>query len=214
MTNFTGHPTIGLEVIQRQCVLVLFDHLNNTIDQVAQTWETLDEEMADHMSLDFVPTVVEHIETKNFISGHKPSLINSPIDDFPNVAVICDMVAPSAMNRGLDHFNSYMETLAVEIMVRSSTDEEEVNRRVHRTLDAVHVTLMANRTLKGVVQQTQEQPTAFIGGVNRREASRDASYGKVWWWQGASLSYPVQKEALLPSGNGVPLFAGLDIDQP
>lgn len=182
---------LGTELIQRQALVVLFNHLNNKIDSMTATWNIEDDEYWSSINRGNQDWFVEHIEDRNFYSGSIPSLINSAIENYPNVAVICyDANPPGSRD---DEGELYNDVLLIEVMVKSITSEEEVNSRIQKTLDAIHLTFMdslENRTLNNTIPRLNA-PRQTIGDVFiRREKT---NLGDKWFWQGGTLTYAVQK---------------------
>jgi hypothetical protein len=182
---------LGTELIQREALLVLFNHLNNKIDSMASTWSIEDNDFWAALNRGNQDWFVERIEDRNFYPGSIPSLINSAIENYPNVAVICyDANPPGSRD---DEGELYNDVLLIEVMVKSIVSEEEVNSRIQKTLDAIHLTFMdslENRTLNNTIPRLNA-PRQTIGDVFiRREKT---NLGDRWYWQGGTLTYTVQK---------------------
>ncbi len=182
---------LGTELIQREALLVLFNHLNNKIDSMASTWSIEDNDFWAALNRGNQDWFVERIEDRNFYPGSIPSLINSAIENYPNVAVICyDANPPGSRD---DEGELYNDVLLIEVMVKSIVSEEEVNSRIQKTLDAIHLTFMdslENRTLNNTIPRLNA-PRQTIGDVFiRREKT---NLGDRWYWQGGTLTYAVQK---------------------
>lgn len=182
---------LGTELIQRQALLVLYNHLNNKIAEMGSTWSLEDDEFWASLNRGNQDWFVEKIEDYNFYSGSIPSLINSAIENYPNVAVICYEANPP--NSRDDEGELYNDVLLIEVMVKSITSEEEINSRIQKTLDAIHLTFMdslENRTLNNTIPRLNA-PKQTIGDVFiRREKT---NIGDKWYWQGGTLTYSVQK---------------------
>jgi hypothetical protein len=134
---------------------------------------------------------VETIEDFNFHAGTIPSLINAPINNYPNVCTICYIATPPTSSD--DDGELYNNVLDIEVMVKSINSEEEVNSRIQKTLDAVNLVFMdslENRTLNNTIPMLNA-PRMTVGDVFvRREKT---AIGDRWYWQGGSLSYTVNK---------------------
>jgi len=182
---------IGTEAIQRQALIVLFDYLNDTIATMNSTWATEDDVFWAALNRGNEEWFVEPIADNNFYAGTIPSLINAPIDRYPNVAAVCYLANPPGSTD--DDGELYQDVLAIEVMVKSINSEQEVNSRIQKTLDAIHLTFMnshTNRTLNNTVPSLNA-PRQSIGDVFiRREKT---SQGPTWYWQGGSLEYVVSK---------------------
>jgi len=182
---------LGTELIQRQALLVLFNDLNNMITQMNDTWAEEDDEFWSALSRGNQEWFVEEIADENFYAGNIPSLIDAPIDNYPNIATICYTATPPISTD--DDGELYNNLLAIEVMVKSINSEQEVNSRIMKTLDAIHLTFMdslENRTLYNTVPRLNA-PRQAVGDVFvRRERT---SVGERWYWQGGVLEYVVNK---------------------
>lgn len=196
MTTLTSTGLIGLEQIQRQAWRILIENLNDYITQVETFMAISDEEVAELSGQDYEPTDIERVELENFYEGHRPSLINAPIERYPNVAVMAYRGVPGDENTVLDQIDSYNDTLALELMVKGQ-DEQTVNRRVQRTAEAANLCLMRDQSLGGLVTGFETAPTLTVSDVFTRKER--TSYGPHWYWQGARIEYAVRKDAVAPT---------------
>lgn len=182
---------LGTESIQRQAIIVLFDHLNDKIAEMSEAWSIEDDEYWAALNRGNEQWFVEPIEDKNFYSGTIPSLINAPIENYPNLNAICYIAAPPGSNDSEGEF--YTDNLLIETIVKSINSEEEVNSRIQKTLDAINLTFhdsLDNRTLNNTILPLNA-PRQTIGDVFiRREKT---SHGDKWFWQGGSLEYTLNK---------------------
>jgi len=197
MIDLTGR--LGLEAAQREALIVLFDGLNEKIDEMEATWETEDEALMDALNRGNPNFTIEKIDESNFYPGTIPSLINASIDKYPNVCIICYRGIPK---RSFDDTaENYTDTLAVEIMVKSGpfdgenlSDalfyEQEVNSRIQKTIDAAHLTLLDNRDLNNTIIELPA-PRVTIGDIFVRRDEQGT--GAKWLWQGGSLEYDMDK---------------------
>lgn len=195
---YTGR--LSLELVQREALIVLFDGLNDMITSMDSTWSSEDDALLSALGRGAATWTVEQIPNENFYPGTIPSLINAPIDKYPNVCVVCYRGDPKVSSDDLGE--NYTHTLAVEIMVKSGSFdsdvnlsegifyEQEVNSRIQKTLDAAHLTLLANRHLNNTIPELPA-PTVTIGDlfVRREEGGK----GPRWYWQGGTLEYELDK---------------------
>jgi hypothetical protein len=218
MSNFNS--TNGLEQAQRAAFLLLFDHLNSAITFVEGNWTTSDQTFASQIGISYVPLVIERIQNANFYEGHRPSLITAPIEKYPNVCVWGVRSTPSEESIASDNVDIWNNLLFVEIMCKSVADENEVNKRTIRTAEAIHLVMISNPTLSGVVTGLNGDMNINMSDVFLRR--ENTSYGNTWFWQGARLEYVVRKDAVLPSSRrpGPDFTSGISaadmalIDQP
>lgn len=196
--QYTGR--LSLELIQRKALIVLFDGLNNMISSMNSTWQTEDNALLAALGRGTSTWTVETVANENFYPGTIPSLIDAPIDKYPNVCTVCYRGDPKISED--DTGENYTDTLAIEIMVKSGTFdpdanltgglyyEQEVNSRIQKTLDAAHLTILADRTLGNTIPALPA-PTATIGDIFTRRTERGR--GERWYWQGGSLTYQLDK---------------------
>lgn len=198
MLELTGR--LSLEAIQRESLVILFENLNDKIQEMETIWDAENEELMNSLNRGQPDFTVELIDDDNFYPGTIPSLITATIDRYPNVAVICYKGIPK--NSGDDTGENYTDTLAVEIMVKSGPfdsenlpenlfHEQQINSRVQKTIDATHLVLLENRDLNGTIIELPA-PRVAIGDifVRREEKGRG---GSKWIWQGGSLEYDMDK---------------------
>jgi hypothetical protein len=190
-------PILGLENIQRAAFLVFFEQLNGAISQIASFMDDRDQEFATRTGRDYVPTVVEPVDSNNFYEGHRPSLIDAPVTLYPNFSVWSVRATPTPESADFDQSFVSRTLLYIECMVKSNLDEGEVNRRLLRTVEATHLCVMSNPTLGGVVIGADSDPSVTISEVFTRKER--TAYGPHWFWQGARLEYAVRKESAMPS---------------
>lgn len=182
--------SIKTEKIQREALLVLFDNLNDKIDELEQQWQAEDEDLYNRMGKVAPDWSVEHIPSDNFLPGTLAPLMSRPINEYPNVATIAYIARPTGSAD--DTGESYQVRLAIEVMVKSELNEQEVNSRIKKTLEAIQLTFFDNwdnRTLNHLTQELP-MPQETTGDVF---TISDRSTGKKWYWQGGSLEYLVYK---------------------
>lgn len=188
---------LGLEQIARKTLLTLYSGLNDSIDAVNTLWATRDATFWAALGETDPDISAEHVPSGSFYTGHIPSLIDAPVEKYPNIAVIAYSSMPGSSQD--DSAEQRPTTVAVELMVKSQIvpdDKEyvaqlEVNARCLRTMEAVHSVLLGARTLGNTVPSFSATPTVQVSDafVRRVEKSR----GDRWFWQGARLEYIVQK---------------------
>jgi hypothetical protein len=191
---------LQLEKIQREALIVLFGGLNNMIAAMNTTWLAEDDALFTSLGRGNATWTVETIANENFYPGTIPSLINAPIEKYPNVCVVCYQATPKPSTDDLGE--NYTDILAVEIMVKSGSFdpdtnlslgifyEQEVNSRIHKTLDAAHMTLLNNRHLNNTIPELPA-PEVAIGDLFIRRL--EGGSGDRWYWQGGSLTYQLDK---------------------
>jgi hypothetical protein len=184
---------IRTEDIQREALLILFDNLNDKIDELEEEWTNKDTDLYDRMGRVAPGWSVEHIPIENFLPGTLSPLMSRPIEEFPNVATIAYIARP----RGTadDQGEGYQIRLAIETMVKSEMSEQEVNSRIKKTLEAIQLTFFdswENRTLNHKIHELPypQETTGDVFAIRKDN--------RKWFWQGGSFEYLLSKYA---SGN-------------
>lgn len=211
MTGIVNSPVIGIEQIQRQAFYTLFDGLNAGIEAVAAQMVTSDQVFAERTGREYEEIEIHAIDPDNFYEGHRPSLIEAPLDKYPNCSVWTDSATASEESAPLDHSQVFVSVLNVEIMVKASPEEGEgiVNKRAIRTVEAVHFALMADQTLGGIVSGFSAEPNVDLSEVFVRKER--TSYGAEWFWQAGRLQYTVSKTSNIASNSVFNLdYSGID----
>jgi len=199
---------IQLERLTRAAVLLLADNttgINVEIDDQNTSWggggELDDPQFWTALGLTDPEAQVEHIEQGNFYPGHVPSLMDAPIDKYPNLAVMANRA--DALPSTDDWAEQYAVGLAVEIMCRAecssdrpSQDEdaraaELVNMRINRTVVAAHKVMMSDaaRSFMSLVPKIGNTPNVITTDVF--VAHQEKGRGPRWFWQGARLDYRI-----------------------
>lgn len=179
---------IKTEVIQQQVIKILYDHLNSEIASRSAAWIAADTAFYASIGRPAPDFSVESIANDNFYPGVVTSLINAPIDKYPNVSAYCWSAIPTTSRD--DIAEEYAILVSIEVMVKSIESELEANSRIQKTLEAIHAVIVKNQSLNNTAN-TMNAPSKTMGDifVRREEHSR----GPRWFWQGGSLTYPVEK---------------------
>lgn len=186
---------IGLEVIERETALVLYQDLNEELIRQEEKWAERDTEWSSITGKEPSYVALEPIEEQNYHEGHRPSLIeNLPEDNYPNVSVMAYRGRPGKV---IDQSSNFLIYIDVEIMCKSDTSEAEVNKRTHRTVEAVHQVLVRNQFLNGKSIGWEEDPDVALTDIFKRK--RENGYGEDWYWQGAKLIYSLTRHSKLPA---------------
>lgn len=203
MTELTGildlGTGLGLETLQRRVATILHDEVNAMLATIAAEKATEDTDFYSYMGIAAPTITVEDIV--KFHTGHRPSLIEAPVTEYPNISVYAYSGAPQVSSD--DHGTIYQQRLSVEIMVKAlpgdqSGDnfsrewqeaEELINIRIQRTSDAVLRVMRAHAHDPDL--DLGDTPTVNLGDIFvRRE--KDAA-GDRWLWQGARHDYTIGK---------------------
>lgn len=198
--DFTS--AVGLERIQRAVTLLIIQNINTAIDAQNTLWTARDATFYAAAGRTNPMFSVEHIASEHVYSGTIPSLINSPAENFPNCSVIAYIANPMSLSD--DEMERYSITLAVEFLVRAD-NEEEVNVRIQRTLEAAHSVLTSyeNRQIPEgnggtpLVTRMGNMPVVTISDVFVRHTNTSPTARD--FYQHGSLTYRADKYAGFPS---------------
>lgn len=190
---------IGLERLQRAVTLLMYQNINTAIAAQNTLWDARDATFYAAMGRQDPSITVESISPDQMYPGTIPSLIEAPMENYPNLCVIAYAGRPQNANDDWGEF--YAVNLTVEIMVKSQRSEEECNARIQRTLEAAHSVLTSDKNRRipegsageNLVPQIPRGPVATIGNVFVKHVDRDANLR--WFYQGGSLTYIIDKYA-------------------
>lgn len=191
---------IGCERIAYETLTLLINNLNTAVDTEDAKWTTLDQTLATNLQIDYVACISNTVERRNFFLGHRPTLIEAPIENYPNVAVMADQAMPSA-DQG-DWYEGFQIRLWIEAMVIDGPydplqvgyerkGEDLCNRKAQRMTEALHNVVISNKSLNGVVEEITDPPRAFLSNCFVR--SDETSHGSDYFWQMVRLEYVVRK---------------------
>lgn len=190
---------VGKERVAREALILLRNNLNDSLVEEDAKWETLDKELAQQLKIPYTKCVSNKVSPNNFYMGHRPSLIESSVDKYPNVAVMTYRGSAS-QDRG-DHYVGYQLTMFIEAMVIDGpyknnpnferTGEDLVNRKVQRMEEAIHNVMLSNLTLNGIVDEISSAPNILTTECFRRR--EETSNGSDFYWQMTRLEYGINK---------------------
>jgi hypothetical protein len=199
-------PLAGLEEIQRTVFYAFFEGMNTAQQQVDAYWQTRDQRFNVVTGRKIPAILLEPIPPQNFHEGHKPSLVLGGPETFPNIAVFANSATPSPEDGQFDQLNSWEILVTVEILVKGE-NEDETNRRVQRAAESALLCLNRNQTLGGAVTGLTASPTVVISDLFKvASPGQGGAYKKTYVWQGAQITFSVQKDAVIPS-DGADTFA-------
>lgn len=186
---------ISTELVQRQALLVLFDNLNTKITSLQAAWISDDNTFYGLLGRGTPGWTIETISNENFYPGTIPSLmdavagVNPPdITKYPNVSTFAHRAEPKRSND--DMGENYTIRLEVQAMVKSLNSEIEVNTRIQKTMESIHLVLLEHKSLYQTINNLPE-PLQNIGDVFVRLNPREKT--QRWYFQGGSLEYNLDK---------------------
>jgi hypothetical protein len=182
--------------IARATLKILFDGLNDKMDEMEPAWDEEDEDFLLSVNRPMPDWSVEPIEDQNFYEGNNPGLINSPIEYYPSVAVFCHEGMPT--NSSDDTGEGYSLTMDIEMVAKSGSFTEDfdinlaqqVSMRLQRMQEATMLVLLENRTLNNTVSDIPA-PRFSQGDVFVRRI--DKGKNPKFYWQGGVMRYNIYK---------------------
>lgn len=197
MTQLLTGPGTGLEHIGRETCIILIDYLPAELQSQEDYWDELDKSFDEKREIVYQPITLEKMDKGNILFGHNDSLIQAPVDMYPNVAVMAFDSSPSE-DQG-DQYEIHDCILVLELMVKANYDdgprlEELLNKRTYRTMEAVVSTIAKHSTLNGLlVSPIVDAPSVFVSNIFAR--SEFTGHGEEFLWQGARIEYLFEKPA-------------------
>ena len=186
---------IGFEQVARAAFLTLLQNLNTAIYAQTSVWAQADVSFYSALSRGYDPIILEEIPKEKFYFGFTPSLLNGSIDSFPNISVY--PIRAVSVQPLLDYDQPNVDekdiSFAVETLLRSTVNEDEVTKRMTRTSNAIHAVLMGNATLGGIVDNLN---FVSVLPADVEIVKKGISSGEDWFWQGSRLEYRVRKASI------------------
>lgn len=190
---------LGVEDFSRQAYLVIFEGVNAALDAEGARWAQSDMDFNALIQRPAINASLEHFTPRTMHPGHRPSMIEAPVDQYPSLAVMAYRIAPLGdQNEAADNAQV---SLSVETIVRSGPfrpddkdgdGETALNRRLLRTVEALHKVLLDARDIVGWVPP-ERSPTAIMGEIWARDA--EVNEGDRWYFQGARMEWTFSKQS-------------------
>lgn len=199
MASLLAERGIGLELYQYRVAEVLVTNINDELDRQQALWADRDTEWNNLTGQEPSYVELEYVESKNIFRGHRPSLIEKPpMEKFPNISVMAYVARPASPTNILDQATNNNIVVDLETAIKA-TSEAQADARMHRTVEAIHQVLEANKGLGGLSQGWESEPIVNITDIYKRPEK--GSYGDMWFWQMARLRYTVIKHSSQPEIN-------------
>lgn len=147
------------EVIARAFESLLKDGLNDALTEVQAFWAGIED-----IDLGSVPD-------ENYIIGHKPTLINRPSSDFPMIAILVTGRFPIGSRSRSFQRESYR--ISIDIF-NVAADEETVNLKTFRFVEAVVKVVQSVRTIEGY-SIVEQKPSVNISEAGRHMKDPEAA---------------------------------------
>ena len=187
---------LGAESFQYRCFEALFRNINGEISVEQATGQQVDAAYNTLTGRNITPEVLEQFASANIHYGHRPSMIEAPVSEYPSLCVFSYRTSPSG--QATDNTSKLNIQIAVECIVksdgyheedRSGVGEEQVGRRIKRTAEAIN-----NVMQKHAATQAYSVPPPVVvwGEIFRR--NEEAGSGQAYYWQGVRLEYVFLKQ--------------------
>lgn len=182
--------------IGRAMLTILFQQLNDKLDEMEADWNAEDEEFWTAINKGIPDWNMEPVADGNFHEGASPPYINAPIENFPSVYVFCHQGTPTGSSD--DTGELYAFTVDVELMASSGpfTGEyneelaEQASMRLGRLQEGVNLVILENRRLGGIVTDINA-PAMSKGQIFPKRGA--GGKGPSFYWQGGVIRYVVHK---------------------
>jgi hypothetical protein len=195
---------IGAEDLQFEIIRVLAENINDKLAVEETRGQALDATYEAVLHRGLVPVTLEHFELRNFHPGHRPSLIDAPVDQYPALAVMTYNVVGAPTNILSDESRDHNLLCSIECIVKSgpfdiddgdegaskSDGEEVVDRRIKRTAEAIWAVMLQHQDLSGYSLPADVVPTITWGEVFARNGD-DGS--QRYYWQGVRFQFTYSK---------------------
>lgn len=179
---------VQLEEIERGMMLALRANLPTALDQVAMEMTLKDAEYYAAIGVSPVPNTPIPMPAV-FISGHDPLVLERPLEDFPNLAVVCYVHPLSGFGQTeveVDQGEFVLSTVYSEIFANSD-DSQQLNRMSKRYAKGMHRAIQMDLTMGGSVFKDQVSPEVDISNV---VVTPKTDLDDEWtYFQGCRLQY-------------------------
>lgn len=128
---------------------------------------------------------VQLAEPALWLPGHNPSILDRPIEDFPNIVVMA-YDHRSAGDEASDQTEPTTYTAYAEVFC-AVADETVSNRMAWRYAEALHQAMVTDETLGGLVVPVSSTPAVMVSNAAGRRLSPQSD--DVIWVQGARVEY-------------------------
>lgn len=190
-------PGIGLELVQYEAAKILLENINAELSVVEAKWEDRDWNWAELTGSGLPSNIsLEHVDPENVFPGHRPSLVtNWPRERYPNISVMAYSGGdkPGAQ---VDQASNFRVFVDIETMVEGES-EYVVDKRNHRTVEAVHRVLSQHESLNKTSLGFNGDPSVNLTDVIERKT--EGSHGENWWWAAARMRYSITRHNRLPN---------------
>lgn len=200
---------VGMEDLQVQVYSIAQEQINAYVAAEETYGQALDTKLAtyDDYMREVGPVTVERFDPRNIHNGHRPSMIEAPIDEYPSMSVMTMITMPNPVNSNADYGHSLSIRMAIEAIVKSGPYREDrpdvdkigediVGRRIKRTAEAIFKMMDENRAVGGLFLPPDLPPTITIGDIFVRQEDGPSGTGSRWYWQGVRIEWLFAKQTV------------------
>jgi hypothetical protein len=170
-------------------------------------WAQRMAELRTLMPVGHLPTPqITRVDPKNVYTGARPSLLQAPIEFWPNITIRAGALRPSRVQP--DNYSTFDCDLYVEVMTLAGPIDKEhlhlqegidcegdVNLQTHLLSNAVYMAIVQDPTFGGAIEPIQNPPAitpSFPAAVAGTDQERVGDY---WLYQGRQLRYTVTRSS-------------------
>jgi hypothetical protein len=191
----------GLELTGRIVFQMLYEGLNERLEELESYWESMDRDFAELTRSPVREVVLEGVPATSFYDGIHPSFLEAPIEAYPNVSVTAYDSRDSAEQ--FDQVDVFENRVFVEAWAKSDPGSQDgsddvvmetvVYRRCQRLGEAIVLVLRDDTTLRGNFQPMKRPPRLRLANPSARRVSKGA--GERFMTQLARVDFTIDKNA-------------------
>lgn len=197
---------IGAEDLQLAIYSQLFQRINDYVAAEETRGQTVvDAALTALNGRVQVPVTLELFDSGSIHFGHRPSMIEAPVERYPSMSVMTYNATPAASNATADYGHSLGLRTAIEAIVKSDgygiddeagIGEDIVNRRIKRTGEAIHKLMQDYQAPGGLFFPPETPPTIIWGDIFARDSGEDENNQRRYYWQGVRMEYIYLKQTV------------------
>ena len=165
-----GQTSSGLEIVQTNVLVQVFENLETQLKRQADAWDLVDRSLADKLGQSYKPTKLEFPPRSSYYPGGRLGILGMPDEAFPAVSVMADRFDPAATSPSINGYgaessiNVYIEAIvrsdpfwagdpdpSPEQRVERVYQEGLVDRRAKRMIEALLGCIGIDKTFGAVV---------------------------------------------------------------
>lgn len=194
----------GIEDLQLSIFKTMQEHINTYIAE-EQTYGAAIDAQVTAANGNSLNVTVEPFESRYIHYGHRPSMIEAPITEYPSMSIMAYSSSVGPANMSADYGHSLLIRCAVEFIVKSGpypmddrdgVGEDIVGRRAKRTVEAVYRLMQDHAELDQRFLPPEGPPSVTLGDIFEREEDGETVTGARWYWQGVRIEFNYLKQTV------------------